>query len=183
MGGINKAFLKMNGERLIDMILKIFREIFDDIIVVAARPILYQSLNIMVVKDIIPEIGPLGGIYTALLYSSSEHIFLTACDMPFLNRNMVEYLIRDIKGYDVVVPKINGRFQPLHAVYSRRCVRYIKKLIDKRDFKIIDLFPKVKVKEIIDKEIGYIDKKFLSFYNINTAEDFKFALNIKKEEF
>jgi molybdopterin-guanine dinucleotide biosynthesis protein A len=181
--GINKAFLKINGQRIIDRTIDIFRDVFDDIILVTFddiilvtnNPIEYLHLDLKIVTDLIPNKGALGGIYTGLFYASSQHIFVTACDMPFINKGFIEYAISKIDNFDVVVPRSDDGLQPLHAIYSKRCRNHIEASMQSNRLKIKSFFPKVRVKEISSEEIHYFDPQQSLFFNINHLDDLEKA--------
>src|SRR4030042_5654704 len=102
--GKNKAFLRVGGERLIDRTVRLFRTVFREVIIVTAGPLDYLDQETVIVTDILPERGALGGIYTGLFYAGEEHAFVAACDMPFLNRPFLEYMASLATRYDLGVP-------------------------------------------------------------------------------
>ena len=169
--GKNKAFLEVGGQRIIDRTAELFQEIFSQVILVTNEPLQYAYLDIEIVTDLIPMSGSLIGIYTGLFYSSNTHCFVTACDMPFLNQKVVEYIISIKENYDVVIPHLKDGYHPLHALYSKRCLKSIEELINEDNLKIINFFNKVKVREITSNEMSSIDPVMNSFLNINTPED------------
>lgn len=103
--GRNKVYLSFGGKFLIEIIIDKISPLFKDIMIVVSQPELYKRLGFCVRKDIIPEKGPLGGIYTGLLYSNNRYNFVVACDMPFLNPNLIRYMIKNCQCYDIVVPE------------------------------------------------------------------------------
>lgn len=175
--GTNKAFLKIGNKRIIDNILFIYKRIFNDIIIVTNTPEEYNYLGVKLIKDIIPGCGPIGGIYSGLLASKEEHCFVAACDMPFIKEKFIKYIISfKNSDFDVVVPVISARYNPLFALYSKKCLSIIKDNIAKGDYKIINIFSKVRLKEIGEDEIKKIDPEFNSLININTPEEYKKVL-------
>jgi len=180
--GKNKAFLKIGGRILIDQIVEKMGRLSNEIIIITNilkkfdyLPKKINYLNVKLIKDIIPYKGSLGGIYSGLLFAKNNYIFVVACDMPFLNTALLKYIISFLQDYDVVIPKINDFFEPLHAIYSKKCIKPIKKLIDENSLKIIDFFKDVNVKFVKKNEIEKFDPDFLSIFNINTLEDLKIA--------
>lgn len=174
--GKNKAFIEINGRRNVDIIIELFKKLFKEVIVVTNSPLEYLSLDTCIVTDLLPGKGSLGGIYTGLFYSSSFHSFVAACDMPFIQEKVVKYLMDRRDNFDVIIPSLKEGLQPLCCIYSKRCLTPILNLIKADNFKIIDLFPPVKVKEILQEEIQIFDPKLKSFSNINTPEDLKRAI-------
>jgi len=178
--GKNKAFLKIGGRILIDQIVEKMGRLSNEIIIVTNilkkfdyLPKKFDYLNVKLIKDIIQYKGSLGGIYSGLLFAKNNSIFVVACDMPFLNIPLLKYIISFFQDYDVVIPKINNFFEPLHAIYSKKCIKPIKRLIDENNLKIIDFFKDVNVKFVKKNEIEKFDPDFLSIFNINTLEDLK----------
>lgn len=186
--GANKAFIQIGDIRIIDQITQIFRQIFQEVIIITNTPKDYAYLNIKIAQDIIPGLGPLGGIYTGLTHASNECIFTTACDMPFIKSELIYHMINLSDAYDVVVPKIQGRLQPLHAIYSKGCLPYIKELINShrrvdKDLRIRDFYDRVRVYYLVEQEIKPFDPDHLAFFNINTQEDLKKAEEIYRKAY
>lgn len=169
--GENKAFLKLNGQTIIDRTKNLFQEIFAEVILVTNSPLAYLNLNLRMVTDLIPGQGALGGIFTGLFCSSYSHAFIAACDMPFLNKDLISYLISLARNYDIVIPKTEDGFQPLHAIYSQRCLPHIENLLRQGNLKIIDFFHLVKKREVLTNELTTFDPFLKSFFNVNTPED------------
>jgi len=172
--GSDKAFIRLGGRYLIERILDTLKGVFDEVIIVTNSLQNYQQLGCKLVQDIFPGKGCLGGLYTGMKHSSSGSIFAVACDMPFLNGEFVEYLCRQARGYDVVIPR-TAALQPMHAVYSSGCLPHMEELMEQGNLKILDFFHQVRVKEIGPEEVSRFDSKGLMFYNINTPEDFEEA--------
>ena len=171
--GKNKAFLEINGRRIIDRTKDLFLELFDEVLVVTNSPLEYVDLNLRLVADLIPDKGSLGGIFTGLFHSSHARAFVAACDMPFLNRSLIQHLIQRAPNFDIVIPKTDDGFQPLHAVYSQNCLPFMEELLRQNNLKIIDFFRRVEVCEVPMEEILPLDPDLRAFLNINTPEDFR----------
>ena len=172
MGGKDKAFLKLGRETLINRQLKALKKKFKKIIIVTNSPGRHSRIRgVTITPDIVPHLGPLGGVYSGLMISNSFYNFVAACDMPFIDINLIEYMHKKSCGYDVIVPKINNRYEPLFCIYSKNCLKSIKQLLDKKIFKIRRLFSMVKVREISKQEILRITSLEKIFTNINTMKD------------
>lgn len=178
--GKNKAFLEINGQRIIDRTKQLFVDLFDEVFLVANSTLDYLDLNLRVVSDLFPGGGALGGIYSGLFHASHSHAFVAACDMPFLNKALISHLSALSPGYDIVIPKMEDGWQPLHAVYSPKCLPFMEDLLQKKNLKIIDFFPKVKKREVTTEEILPFDPQLVSFLNINTPEDLARAEDLLK---
>jgi len=169
--GQNKAFLEVQGERIIDRIKRILVELFDEVLLVTNSPPDYLDLNLRTVTDLYREKGSLGGIFTGLFHASFSHAFVAACDMPFLRPALISHLVRLSPGYDIVIPRTEDGLQPLHAVYSRKCLPFMEDLLRKGNLKILDFFHQVKKREVLPEEITPFDSQLISFLNLNTPED------------
>ena len=177
--GRNKVTVTIGGKSLLEKVIERLACFKSEIIVVTAKertlpvPIGYPRLK--VVSDVYPGKGSLGGIYSGLVASATFHNLVVACDMPFLNLQFLKYLLDEAEGYDVVVPRYDGTFEPLHAVYSKGCLPHMEALLKKDDLVILDLFPMVRMKHIEKNEIDRFDPKHLSFFNVNTEADLRRA--------
>ncbi len=169
--GQDKALIQVEGIRLLDYVYGKCQELFSEIIIVTNQPQQFIEYQTPIVVDEIPGAGSLGGLYTGLKRASNYYSFCVACDMPFLNPELITYLIEKRFKSDVVIPMTNKGLEPLHAVYSKRCIEPIKKLVERGDFKISGLIPEVHVEYCEEEEIKEIDPSFTSFINVNTKED------------
>ena len=176
--GQNKAFIKIKGERIIDRTVVLFKDIFDEVLVVTDSPLEYLDLDVRVVTDIIPGKGSVGGIYTGLFFASSPHAFFVGCDMPFLNKKVINYFLSLSEKFDIVVQRSQDYWEPLHAVYSRKFMKPIERLIAQGDLKIINAYKWVKVREVKKEEIEPFDPGLHSLLNFNTPEELEKILAI-----
>jgi molybdenum cofactor guanylyltransferase len=175
--GENKAFIEIDGVPIIHRIYSLFKELFQEIIIVTNQKELFSNINSKIYTDLLPNQGALGGLYTGLFFSNFSHSFCVACDMPFIKKSLVKYLIKNIEDYDVIVPLTKDGLQPLHAIYSKNCLDPIKKTIEKGKYKIIDFYSLVKVKILKEEDFGFLDPLRESFINVNTPEE---LFSIKK---
>lgn len=178
--GRDKAFIEIDGVPIIQRIYNIFENIFNEIIIVTNQKDLYSGFKAKILSDLIVNRGVLGGLYTGLFFSSHSYSFCVACDMPFLKESLIQFLIHQANGYDVIVPRTEDGLQPLHAIYSKSCLQPIKKIIEMGKYKIIDLYPLVKTKIIEEPEFINLDLTKESFVNINTPREFNFFKERKK---
>jgi len=183
--GHDKVLEKIGDKSLIERVVYHLDPFSKNIIIVTAQERTFASLStnpkIKTVSDILPGQGSLGGIYTGLAKSSSFYNLVVAADMPFLNESLLRYMIEKADGYDFVLPRVNGLFEPLHAVYSKNCIAPIKSILKQGKKVIIELFNYVKVRYIETEEVDRFDPKHLSFFNINTREELELAREIAGE--
>ena len=171
--GTNKAFLELKGKTFIELQIELLREMFDEISISANTPSEYEYLNLPIFKDIYPGKGPLGGIYTSLINSSSLHTFMLACDMPFVGSELIKHLKDLTKEYDVVIPKSENGLEPLHAFYSKNCIEPIKRELDENNLRIRSFFPQVNVKIVELDSLASSDHFKNSIKNLNTMADYE----------
>jgi len=175
--GLNKAFLEIQGERLIDRTVRQFQELFSEVILVTNEPPLYLDQDVTLITDIYKRKGPLGGLYAGLFYASFDYAFLCACDMPYLNVEFIRYMMGKVAEYDIVIPETSEGYFPLHAIYSRRCLPVIKNLLERGDrLKMTGCFKGMRVLFIPESIIRTYDPQGVMFLNINTEQDLQQAL-------
>jgi len=171
-GGDDKAFFRLSGRRLISPIIELFSSLFEDVIVVAANPRLYLEWDLTVVSDVLPIRSSLTGIYTGMFYASTPYIFVSACDTPFIRKELVELIVSEIRpGLAAVMPETGAGVEPLFAAYSKACLPMVENAVKNRKFKIRRVFRKKRVKLVSEKKVLAADPELLSFFNINTPED------------
>lgn len=180
--GTDKALIEFRGKKMIRRTLDVFKGLFREIIIVTNRPLDYLDQGARIVTDIFPGKGPIGGIHTGLFFSSSEHAFVAACDLPFFNTEFIASLVSRIGNYDIVVPETEKGFQPLHAVYSRKCLNRIKTLISEDRLKVSGFYKGFRTLAIPPKEIARFDPENRIFCNVNTPEDLKGASCVEAED-
>jgi len=178
--GFTKALIEFGGRRLIEAAVDHLSGLFPEVLIIANDPDPYAYLGITIIPDLIPDSGSLGGLYTGLRAASHPRGFFVACDMPFLNSDLIALLVREAEGWDVVVPRVAGELQPMHAVYAKSCLPFMKEAIDAGRLKIAGFFPKVKVKTIDEAALRAVDPELLGLMNLNTPLDLERAEAIRQ---
>ena len=182
--GQDKALLPFLGKPLIARIVARMAPIADELIVSTNRPDDYGFLGLPLVTDKIPDRGALGGLYTALEAASQAQVAVVACDMPFANAGLIRELsaIMENESADVVIPQTEGGYEPFHTVYRREtCLPMVESSIQAGMWKVISWFPLVRVRAIRPNELRQYDPRGLTFFNINTPEDFSEAEALAQE--
>jgi molybdopterin-guanine dinucleotide biosynthesis protein A len=170
--GENKAFIPIAGVPIIRRIHSVFVGLFQEILIITNETDLYRSFEAEIRTDLIPGAGALGGLYTGLTFARFQYAFVVACDMPYLNPWVIRYMIRcKEEGYDIVVPRTRGGLEPLHALYSKDCLKPVEQCLHEGKTRILDFFHRVRVRTIEPEEILPIDPHLKSFININTPTD------------
>jgi molybdopterin-guanine dinucleotide biosynthesis protein A len=169
--GTNKAFAEVQGVRLIERTIRVMGSVCPRLLLVTNTPAEYAYLQLPMVEDLIKGLGPLGGIYTGLEVIEDENGLFVACDMPFLREDLLRYMVTLRGDFDAVVPRIDWMVEPLHALYTKKCLPSLRKFIHSQELQILKFFQKIRVRYLEEEEIRKVDPDLKSFFNINRPED------------
>jgi len=181
--GKNKSKIDFLGQPLILRILDRIRDLPDETIILSnSNDLDYSELEkIPIYPDLISGIGPLGGLYTSLKKATKEYVALVACDMPFVNIQLIqlEYDLMLKFGCDVVVPETEHGYEPMHALYRKSsCLPKIEKALAHYERRMISWFPGMNIHVLLLDELKKIDPHLHMFFNINTQDDLVLAESI-----
>ncbi|MEE9316649.1 MAG: molybdenum cofactor guanylyltransferase [bacterium] len=184
-----KSNLLVGEEILIRRITLSLLSLFKDILIVIdehkfdyLEKLMYGfGDSVKLVRDVVGPKCPLRGLYSGLLRSPAKFNFLVGCDMPFLQRELISYMARRISQADILIPRTGKFLEPLHAFYSSRCLHSIEKVLREGEKKMASFFPYVEVGYLEREEIAIFDPEGISFFNINTIDDWKKAIEIEKK--
>jgi molybdopterin-guanine dinucleotide biosynthesis protein A len=169
--GRDKSFVPFRGRPLIEAVLDRVSELGDEQLLITNRPDAYAHLGLPMYADVYPDHGSLGGIFTAVTYASHPHTLVVGCDMPWLNRALLQHMVDLRQTADVIVPRWQRFPDPLHAIYSKRCLDPIEENLKARRLKVIGFYGRVTVRFVERDEIAQFDPDGRSFANINSGED------------
>lgn len=174
MNYIDKYNLKIGNLKFIDFILNEL-SCFENILISCNKNQYLKDFKYDYIIDKIDSIGPIGGIYSAMSEVSSDLLFFCCCDMPYINKNIINELYSNYNDYyDCIIPCVNDTIYPLFGIYSKRIETVIKDNIDKSDYKIKNILNKVNT-----KYVQFEDKYIVNFVNINTPKDYNEYCTIK----
>lgn len=171
--GTDKAFVQVNGKAIIERVLSQVLGLGQvETFIVTNHPTRYKAFDMRLVEDVIPHKGALGGIYTAVDASLTDHVLVVACDMPFLQRRLMTMMIDQLAGdpMDVIVPRVAGYPQGLHAIYGKGCLPVIRERLDQNQLKVIDFYDEVGVRYLDETDYHTADPDQIAFFNVNTPE-------------
>jgi molybdopterin-guanine dinucleotide biosynthesis protein A len=171
MGGRDKAFAAVDGEPIAVRTIRLFRTLFPQVVVATHRPDRYRALDVDTVADVFAGCGPLAGIHAAMRVARHPHVFVAACDMPGLDRDVIRFLLARIGDADAVVPRWDDDIEPLHAVYARRLADRIEDALRGGRYAIRDLLPRLRVDYVGEDELARIRGTARSMLNVNTPEE------------
>ena len=168
----DKAFLQIAGKTLFEGVLEIFSVSFDRLVLVGDRAERFAGYGLPILPDIYPG-SALGGLYTALYHAETEYIFVSSCDLPFPNREILLYLCSLRDGFDAVVPNTAHGLEPLFALYAKSCLAPMRALLESGNFCAYAYYPQIRVRYVQDEEIAHFNRDGRSFVNVNTPEEFE----------
>ncbi len=176
--GRDKAELRVrlpSGERIsmLQLVHRALEAVCDETLVVGGPE--RSGISAAKVADIFPSAGPLGGILSALLASSNDRVFVVACDMPFLSSQVITGLASLVGDHDAVVPRVDGRFETLHAIYKTDCADTIRTVLDAGERRVRSFFSSIDVRVVTEDEFALIDTSGQSSVNVNDPEEFESA--------
>ena len=186
--GTNKALLKIDAKEVIQIIFDKMRNLFGEVIVISNEPELYKFLETRIYKDIYPGYGPISGIHSGLINSTTEKNFFISCDMPFVKKELIEYVINFKTEKNIVVPMNNNYVQTLCGIYGKKCLPFLEEKIFNEDnsnektvkkqarFSLIRFALDCGAEFIEVSELPFYDAKI--FLNINDYEDFEKVRNL-----
>lgn len=179
--GRDKAFLPWGQTTLIEHLLERLRPVTDELVVAVKDARAFRHLKARVVEDCVPDAHALGGLYTGLRAACHERCFVCACDAPFLNVPLIRFLVEQVDGYELVIPKTRHGLEPLHAVYAKSALGAIKEQLRRRHWDLKALVPTLRTLVVGPESIHRFDPEELSFFNLNAPEDLAQALLIQQQ--
>lgn len=176
--GFDKQLIKIDGRFLIEILVEELSHEFDEIIIISNDHSVYSNMNfecnVIIKNDIITGKGPLCGLYSALYHSSSEYIFLTACDMPYINLDYIKYLKSEIVSNKTVLGIVSEKgkwVEPFYGFYSKNLMADILSNIENDNLKILNLLLKNEIIYVKESKVREYSKSLSIFENLNTVED------------
>lgn len=189
--GTDKAWLELNGEPLIVRVMGRVQQVADEILISANDPTRFAALAARVIPDAFLDAGPLAGIYAGLAAAKHDAALVVACDMPFLNVGLLEYMLSFAGDFDVALPNVPGEkraahsagdkplrakdlnLHPLHAVYAKRCLGPMRAALERGERRMIGFHDAVRVRVITPEEIARFDPHARSVWNVNTPQEWQ----------
>lgn len=197
--GQNKALIQLGDDSLIEHVIRRMHLVVDELLLITNTPAEYAHLDVPMYDDIIPDTGALGGLYTGLTYASHDAVLCVGCDNPFLVPNLLTYLVSVLGEYDAVMPYTDGSkqtpfyrdkgigvknpsysddritLQTLCAAYAKRCLPIIELMLQESELRVHALAERAHVQRVSPEVWQTFDSEGMSFFNINTPEDFEKA--------
>lgn len=182
--GQEKAFLPFLGETLLERVMNRVAPLADELLVTTNHPERYLDSGMPLFQDVLPGRGALGGLLTALSVAQFPILIVVACDMPFVNPDILTAACDRLQSQkaDVVIPQLKQGYEPFHAVYRREtCLPAVQKALDLGERRLISWFPSVNVSPFAEEDLLQYDPLQVAFWNVNTEEDLKRAEKFARE--
>jgi len=169
----DKAFVELAGKPLIEHVLERSADLGQaETIIIANKPAQYRHLGLPMYRDVLPGKGSLGGIYTALVKAKRPHALVLACDMPFVNADLLRFMIAQMDSeLDIVVPTVDAYPQGLHAIYKKTCIKPIAEQLAADRLKIIRFYDQMRVRYLDETDCAPFDPDGRCFTNLNTPAE------------
>jgi molybdopterin-guanine dinucleotide biosynthesis protein A len=171
MGGAAKGLLRLEGRPLVARSLDLFGRLFGDALLVVNDPDPYRAFEVRSVPDLVPGRGAPGGLHAALMAASTPWVFAAGADMPFLSAGGIGLLAARRAGALAVVPRWEGRLEPLHALWSRQALPALERALMEGDLSLRRLAALVGGRIVEAEAWREIDPEGRAFQNANTPED------------
>lgn len=165
--GQDKATLRVAGQSLFDRARAALTQVFSRNLIAGDRPDLACDA-LPSYPDIYPG-SALGGIHGGLTAASTPWIFVVPCDLARPNPELIRLLPVYRHGYDVVVPRTPGGFEPVFALYHKRCLEPMEEMLNAGHYRIYDFYTRVRVRYLEPSELPADVES--SLFNLNTPED------------
>src|SRR5207245_960451 len=159
------------GEPIAVRTIRLFHDLFPQVLVATNRPERFRGLGVETVADRFPGCGPLAGIHAALLATRHPHVFVAACDMPGLDPDVIRFLLARIGGTDAIVPRWEGDVEPLHAIYAARCLAAMEASLRAGRYALRDFLGTIRVDYVSEAELRRVCGAAASLTNVNTPEE------------
>ena len=176
MGGNIKGLLKIKEVTFLERIISVLED-FHTIYLSVNKKFSseeikkYEEMGLSVIVDIYDDIGPVGGICSSLKNCKEDYLFITACDMPFINKNLISELQSNMKqNIDTVLFSKNKLLYPLGAIYSKNMIPYMEKLISNEEYKLLKL---IRNSNFVELPLENTDLSDDIFKNINTIDEYE----------
>jgi len=183
LAGADKSRLLVGGRTILERQLAVLHEIVPTVLLITsgredANRILDEAggpAGVEIVADALPDHGPLGGIYTALLRSEAPITIVVACDMPFLSAAFLQHLVATVGDVEVALPRSADGYHPLCAAYAATVLPVVQKRVARGQLAVVDLLREVRVAEIGPEAMARFDPRRMMLSNVNTPQDYERA--------
>ncbi len=171
--GRDKLLLDIGGETFLGSLARRFSEKYENVFVSLARPEKYPELTLPRIPDVFPGHGPISGLHAALCATGGD-VFLVAADLPLSTPEAADRVISFASDEHMAVVPLDraGRYEPLFAWYSQRCLAAVEQAVREERYKMTDFLDRLDVRFLRPEELGETwSERLLS--NINRPEEYE----------
>ncbi|MFQ5944695.1 MAG: molybdenum cofactor guanylyltransferase [Anaerolineae bacterium] len=181
--GQDKALVPFLGRTLLEYVLDQIAGFGSETLIITNRPETYEKFGVQLRSDVLPGLGALGGLYSAIYHAEHDRCLLLACDMPFVNRPLLRHMVSLVADHDAVVPRLEpAEFaEPFRAVYRKSCLGPLRTALEAGERRISSALAGLDIRFVDRVEIDSIDPGARSFFNINTPEDLEEARRLASQ--
>lgn len=172
--GTEKGLALYGGKPLVSYSIEALRPLCGVILLSANSELdSYREYGLEIVQDKVTGIGPMGGLLACLKQSKTQHNLVLSCDIPFVETELLSYLLSQLENDQVVVPTHNeGKIEPLCGYYNTNAISKLEESVYSGNYKMIDFFKTIKLKTVlIERSLAFFNEQL--FYNINTTKQIK----------
>ena len=162
--GYDKGLAKVGERKMIELVIQSLKKVCDTIIIISNTNA-YNDLNIPVYVDLIKDCGPIGGIFTGLFHSQTDHNLIVACDMPFVSDKLLNNIINHCENNQIVIPSIKNQLEPLCGYYHKNILLEIKSFVDDEEYSVHKIIKHFKYEAIP------FDSNSILLTNVNTPDE------------
>ncbi|MDD2310179.1 MAG: molybdenum cofactor guanylyltransferase [Desulfuromonadaceae bacterium] len=170
--GQDKAFLPVGGRPLVARLVACLSGCFERLLLVGDQGERFHSYGLPVLPDLYPG-SSLGGLYTGLYHAETSHIFVSSCDLPFPNAELVQLICSQKKGYDAVIPTTRGGMEPLFALYGKSSLPAMHAALDAGNYRITELLAGLHVNYLVPDLVDKVDRDGKALINLNTPQEYQ----------
>ncbi len=182
--GFDKQLLMEDDRRILETVIETLKQEFSDILIVTAKPQLYDGMGVRLCSDAYPGKGPLAGVHAALSHACSQYVYLLACDMPVVNlpfiRHMKEKLLET--GMDICASRYNDRMEPFNTFYSRALLGEVVHRLETGNSSLFRFIHASRACVLSQEDAACYDKELRMFTNINTRTEYQKYLGSTEAE-
>lgn len=181
--GRNKALLKIGNKTIIEGVRDQMQQIFKDVLLITNTPDEYKFLDLPIYEDVYKHKGPLAGIHSGLLNSSTETNFIISCDLPLITKEMIEYLVEFKTNKLITVAQADGYIQQLAGKYSKNCLNTVEEILEeqlnienrnteqnKRGCNVLKLINRLGAEIISAESLPFYNEDL--YFNVNKIADY-----------
>ncbi|MDI6772786.1 MAG: molybdenum cofactor guanylyltransferase [bacterium] len=171
--GTDKAFVEVEGVPMIERVLRVLCACCSEVLIIAKEPAAYEHLRVRVIQDGSTILAPLVGVCTGLGAATTPWAFVAACDMPYLSPDAVRLLAGLAEGFDAAVPRVEGRWHPLHAVYAAATLPLFEAHLAAGERRLWAVLEVLSVRQVTAAELEAASPGLRTLHNVNTPHEYR----------